>query len=129
MKNQKKPMITIMCDYTATGIWYNGYSVDCDYLIELGIPKDKINPFIDRLEEWQDMYEDFDFYTGEQEFKDIYKTEDFKKWEKMGHEICIDIRAIIPEEYDVEYFDEVTSKRIKVDKKTTIDDLIKGANG
>jgi len=111
----KRPVITIMCDYSADGLWYNGGAIDYTYLIEeMGITEERIFPFISRLSDWQHTYETFDFFSGRIAPEKIYKTKKFQDWFLDGKRIALDLRKIISNDYHVEFFNEMDNKRYTV---------------
>ena len=114
IREADKPVITVMCDYCAWGLWLNGSAIDTDYLKEEldfdPVFVDKMGPIILR---WQTMYEDFNFYQSEQETKKSLNSPDFKEFEKLGLEIFKEFLALDQDKYIIEYFDERTSKRIR----------------
>ena len=106
--------LTIMSDYSAWGLWENNQAIDYDYLIQKGFPNNYKLKL--KLIDWQNMYEDFNFYTSEEITQKTYKTKEFKEFMKIGQEIFEEIGQIVKKynlPFEVEYFNEETSERIQ----------------
>jgi hypothetical protein len=110
--------ITLMCDYCAFGLWWNGAAIDSDYLIEnLNLSKNKMKPIAKKIEKWQDMYENFNFYESKEVSKKVHRSKDFLKFERLGYEIAFELVKILPKKVEFEFFDERTSKRYIIKEK------------
>ncbi len=117
-KEKEKHTITLMADYCADGLWYDGEAIDADYLKEdLDFPKKFIDKIKGLIERWQNMYEGYNLYTSGEETQKIYDSDDFKEFEKLGLEIFGIFRELdqdIKDKFNFEYFDERTSERIQL---------------
>ena len=99
----------------AAGLWENGYAVDYEYLITKSFPEDK--KLRKQLEKWQDIYEDFNFYTSKEITKKEQKSKKFKKFMKLGEKIFRKIDMYNRElklGYNVEYFNEKNYNRYRL---------------
>jgi len=104
--------ITIMCDYCADGLWRNGAAIDIDMLQEEFNLSDKDTERLrEKIDSWQEMYEQFDFWSAEVNPKETYKTDEFREFERLGTEIAKEVREVLPEDTPVIYFDEMSAKR------------------
>lgn len=103
------PTVTIMCDYCADGIWWNGGASTADskrFPYSIKIMKN-------RIRKWQDIYETFTFYNMTNlERKLLINGYKYKQWLKEGYEIAKIIRRKLPKKITVEYFNETTAERI-----------------
>jgi hypothetical protein len=112
--SNKKQTITIMCDYSADGLWLDGSAIDYDYLVTEGILLKSDTELRNRIYDWQMTYESFDFYSGQISNKSIQSSQKYKDWVITGREIAVELRKVIPNKYNVEYFDEDTGRRFNV---------------
>jgi len=104
--------ITIMADYCADGLWRNGAAIDTDILKEeFNIPDNIADHLEKKIAKWQEMYEQFDFWSEKANSEETYKTDEFREFERLGTEIAKEVRKILPEDIPVIYFDEITGKR------------------
>jgi len=107
--------ISVFCDYAADGLWVDGASDDLEGLCkDINIPFDPILNI--RIRAWQDQYEEWDFFSGKVSYDTIYATPEFKAWNAEGLKIAKVIRDIVPGEIEVEYLDEKTGQRTKLNK-------------
>ena len=110
--------LTVMCDYTADCLWVDGAAVDWNYLIdEYNFPKDFkiIGIEVDR---WQKMYENFNFWDPDKNPDQIYTTKEYHLFEELGYKIfraVVKFVEIYNLPFEVEYFDEKTSKRFSLE--------------
>jgi len=100
--------ITVMCDYAADGIWVNGAASEMgliaeDFNMEYD---DKLKKLQEKLDKWQDMYEEFDFWSDKADAEKTYATPEFKEFLKLGEELAYEVREIIPKDIPVIYFKE-----------------------
>jgi hypothetical protein len=100
--------ITVMCDYSADGIWINGVAADLEIIAEdLDMEyDDKLKQLQKKLDDWQYRYEQFDFWSDRADTKKIYATPEFKQFLQIGEEIAYEIRELMPEDISVIYFHE-----------------------
>jgi len=113
--------IKVMCDYCADGLWEDGYAIDIDMLVEdYDIPEELIKDLRPKIEEWQDLYESFEFYDPDVSDEEIKSREEYKKFMKLGPEIAYEVRHILPTSIRVIYFDEDNSKEYIVELDGTM---------
>jgi hypothetical protein len=100
--------ITVMCDYSADGIWANGGATDLELIAEeLNMPyNSKWKSIQNELYDWQSKYENFDFWSDKADYEKTYNTQEFKKFLEQGKKIAFEVRDIIPNNIDVIYFSE-----------------------
>ncbi len=111
-KEEEKIVITIMADYCADGLWLNGGAIYPDYLSEeLNFSEEFVERIREPIEQWQGLYEGFNFYTSEEISDNYYETDGFKTFEKLGRLIYQEFLDLDQDEYIIEYFDERTSER------------------
>jgi hypothetical protein len=115
-KKDKRPdVITVMCDYCADGLWFNGSAIDAEMLYtDFGFEKKDLKKFTKRIEKWQDMYEGFNLYTSKEDSDEEYTTKEFKEFAKLGKKIFRHLKEINLKRqlnYIIEYYDEETGKR------------------
>lgn len=114
----KKTMITVMCDYSAFGLWEDGLCTHFLNLPYLRVFNNKsMRNLEDRLFDWQETFESFhmyvldDFETGK-----LIRSKRYKDFLKEGFEIAKLLRKALPSRYEVEYFNDLNSERIRIDK-------------
>jgi len=110
-------LLTVMCDYTADGLWLDGAATDVDQLIEEGFVPESFNKYKDRLEHWQQVYEHFDFWSGKVKSDDIISSKEFKTFLEEGLKLFKDIDTFVKENnlnLEVEYFNEEDHTRYKI---------------
>jgi len=107
--------LTIMCDYSADGLWVDGSATSYELLIEeYNFPEYK--ELQDKITNWQEMYETFNFYTSEEISKTEMDKEEFTEFMDTGASIFLIIKSIVKEHnlpFEVEYFNEETNERLK----------------
>lgn len=109
-----KDVITIMCDYTADGLWFNGAAIDASCLIkDFGFKETDLEEIRDLIDKWQQMYETFDFYSPKADAEKTYASNDFLLFQKLGEYIFALMKDIPQDDYIIEYFDEKTKERIR----------------
>jgi len=107
--------ITVMTDYSADGLWWDGSAIDIDYLAkEFIIDTKDIEQLRIDIDTWQSMYESFSFWNPEVDDNEIRQTEEFQSFLKLGKKIAKHIRKIIPSDIEVIYFDEEIPARFFV---------------
>lgn len=110
----KEPIITVMCDYCADGLWLNGGAIDADYLVsDLDFNEEDISEIRGLIDIWQQMYETFDLYSSKEAMNEVYSSNDFLLFSKLGEHIYYLFKQIDQDKYIIEYFDEKTSKRTR----------------
>ena len=113
------PVIKVMCDYCADGLWLNGAAVSAEIIPELeeleylSIPPAP-ESLIHKISEWQELYEGFEFYDFRVDDKEIVSRPEYKKFLEMGPIITKEVRQWLPPEIEVVYFneEEATFERI-----------------
>jgi len=99
--------IKVMCDYCADGLWRNGYAIDAGMLAEeFNIPDEVIKPLAKEIEEWQELYEGFEFYDPNVDTQVIMQRPEYFKFREMGPHIAEKIRKLLPDDVRVIYFYE-----------------------
>jgi hypothetical protein len=99
--------ITVMCDYCADGLWENGAAINVEILAEdLGLNYEDLLDLESDIDDWQAMYEDFDFWSDRASPEKTYSTPEFKRFLELGEKIAYEVRKIVPEEIPVIYFKE-----------------------
>ncbi len=112
--NDTKPVITIMTDYSAWGLWINGAATDIDDLgQEANFPKEFIEKMRPALERWQNEYEEFNLYTSQEESDKVYASDEFYRFEELGRWIYNQFKDLDQDDYIIEYFDERLAERYR----------------
>lgn len=107
---KEKIKITVMCDYSSNGIYWNDIHSDIDEL-------PKSTHFLkEDLNLWQAKYESFHLYNMEDTDVKYFQTlHRFKDFLEEGKEIAMKLRGKLNySKYDVEYFNEASEKREKI---------------
>jgi hypothetical protein len=116
LKNKKyKSKITVMCDYCAFPIWYNGINVSYNSKL---IPF-SLKIFQRRFDNWANKYESmFTIETlSDFEQKVFNNTNFYQNWIREGFELTKIVRKLTTGRYDVEYFNENKVERIIFNKR------------
>jgi len=117
IKNYKK-VVSVFCDYCATGIWIDGSSASFECLEEIGFDHLKTQHVFPDLERYQELYEGFDFYSNKADYAKIYASDDFKEYKELGLKIFTELDKVSPYNVLVEHLDEKTGERfIIIDSK------------
>ena len=104
--------VNVFCDYSADGLWIDGaYSNLEDLLDELNITIPDFKELNEKINKWQEQYEQFEFYLPEYNIKD---TKEYKEFDKTGREIALRIRQIVPDNIKVTYWDEANLKKYSI---------------
>jgi len=105
MKNK----LTIMADYCATGIWFNGISVDID---DTEVLPRNIILLKRKLDNWQYEYELFQMYKKNKiQMKILENSYKYNKWINQGRNIAKQLKKLVGSRFAVEYFNEKEIKR------------------
>jgi len=101
--------LTIMADYCASGIWFNGTMVEVD---DTEILPKNINLLKNRLDHWQNEYELFEMYNKNKiQLKVLERSNKYRKWIKEGRNIAKLTKRLTGSKFIVEYFNEKSLKR------------------
>jgi quinol monooxygenase YgiN len=96
-----------MCDYCADGLWENGAAINVEILAEdLNLKYEELIDLESDIEDWQNIYEGFDFWSDRADAAKTYETPEFKKFLELGERIAFDVRKIVPDNIDVIYYKE-----------------------
>jgi len=91
-----QPILTLMADYSADGIWWNQKPRPMPY---------NTNLLKKRIQKWQKQFELFNFFmTTEEENLKIIKSRVYKNWIKEGKMISIKLRKIIKPSIKIVFF-------------------------
>jgi len=106
---KNRPTLTIMCDYCADGLWWNGGAIDTT---SKKLPR-QIRFLKKRISTWQQEYEFLNKGYFDPSWKVRFKSKKprNKKWLEEGRLISKKIRKIISGKVKVEYFNEETLNR------------------
>lgn len=115
--NKNENTIIVMCDYCADGLWLaRGGAIDAKYLFEeLTFNEQEVLLVEPLITQWQEMYENFDFYSAESNTDEIYAAKEYNIFKRLGRVIAISIKIIAPPEYTIEFFEEHTTNRFIID--------------
>ena len=108
---KRKNVLTVMCDYCADGLWWNGGAIDCTYK---KLPR-SLRRLKKRIEKWQRQYE-YVPVCFDLEHKLLYKKPWFKKFVEEGWEIAKEVRKLTPSSIEVHYFNEKDLERYVLHK-------------
>ena len=104
-------ILSVFADYAATGIWIDGACADYDELSNLGFDDDICQAVIPMLEQYQNLYESFDFWSEDADYEKTYKLPAYKEYIRLGEDIFKILSNNSPEQIMVEYLDERTGIR------------------
>ena len=114
MQNEIKA-IGVFCDYTADGLWINGFATDLENLLkELNITIPDFKELNEKINKWQLMFEKFNFYLPESNIEAIRESKEYQEFQKLGEEIARRIREIVPDNILVYYWDEAYDRKYAI---------------
>jgi hypothetical protein len=118
--------VTIMCDYCADGLWYNGSAIDMNFLMEEFQLKDT-DQLTEEIDNWQSSYEKFDLWNPMVDDTEITTSKEFLFFIIQGEKIAKQIRQLLPTSVKVEYFNEDDHNRyaVEMDGELVLKDKVK----
>jgi len=110
----RKDKITIMCDYCADGIWYNG---GASYASSKRFPL-SVHILERQFQKWQDTYEYLyrDIESNKFKQKVIERSALYQRWLIDGYILAQKVKQRVSNRFIVNYFNEVSLKRINIKK-------------
>lgn len=100
----RKISIKLMCDYTATALWYNGANINIKSFKKIPYSVRIMN---NKFNKWTNTWENFKFYkTTKFENKKIENSLKFKTFIKEGYTLAKIIRKKFSFKYTILYFNE-----------------------
>ena len=110
-----KRVIEVMCDYCADGLWLDGKSIDLDYMKSLiNMTDDTFTELSIAIPKWQAMYETFDFYSRRVKAEDIFESNDYDMFNRLGRYIFQVVHEIEQDDYTIIFYDEKENIRYTI---------------